>query len=137
MRNRAVKMASFGSNHDTAGLKSPLPMGGGQPLASLDASELKDRFYRWRGASGREYICSIFTKDELAVVTGFSGAVIIGVAKEGPARRAVSVISSVSFACPGDQDMFALDVGSGADEWHVHFSKDDSCLRDLAASLLH
>jgi hypothetical protein len=137
MRNRAGKMASFGSNHGTAGLKPPLPMGGGQPLASLGASELKDRFYRWRGASGREYICSVFTRDELAVVAGFSGAVIIGVAREGLGRRAVSVMSSTSFDCASDEEMISLDGSTGAEEWHVHFSKDDGCLRDLAASLLH
>ncbi|QGM48142.1 hypothetical protein H2LOC_017580 [Methylocystis heyeri] len=111
--------------------------GRGQPLASLDASELSHRFYRWRGASGKGYICSVFPKGELPLVAGFSSAVTIGVSRDAGTPRAVCVMPSGAFALAEDRAISALEADSGVEEWHVHFTADDACARDLAASLLH
>jgi hypothetical protein len=105
----------------------------GRSLASLHASDLDGRFYAWRGASGRSYVCSVFSREERAVVAGFSAAAIVGVAAEGAARRPLFVLSSREFRA-----LAAAGEGfCGATEWHVHFCKDDAELRDLAGSLLN
>ena len=39
----------------------------GQALAALRSSELRDRFYSWRGGSGRRYVCSVFPAADQAV----------------------------------------------------------------------
>jgi hypothetical protein len=111
--------------------------GRGQPLASLGASELSRRFYRWRGASGKEYICSVFSKGELHLVAGFSSAVTIGASRDAGAPRAICVMPSSAFALAEDQAISALEADSGVEEWHVHFTADEACARDLASSLLH
>jgi len=108
----------------------------GQALASLLTSDLRERFYSWRGLSGRRYICSVFSTADAAVVSEFTAAAVIGVAKVGAARRPVCVMSSREFH-------LWEDIGSrdGAEshrvsEWHVHFGVDAEGLRDLAGSLL-
>jgi hypothetical protein len=132
------KMATVASRRSTvASNSSPASEGRGQPLASLGASELSDHFCRWRGASGKEYICSVFKKDELYLVAAFSSAVIVGAFDDAGTRRAVCVMPSRAFHLNNDQAMLALAAGSGVDEWHVHFTSDEGCARDLAATLLH
>jgi len=108
----------------------------GQALASLSTSDLRERFYSWRGLSGRRYICSVFSAAETAVVSEFTAAAVIGVAKAGAARRPVCVMSSREFHVWGDIGSREGAESHGVSEWHVHFGVDDDGLRDLAGSLL-
>lgn len=107
------------------------PRGGaeaqGQGLAALCGSSLRDDFFSWRGASGRRYVCSVFPREEFAIVEQFEGVTLIGVAGRGAHRRALCVLSSRELRVRGH---------AGVDEWHVHFGDDERKRRDLAASLL-
>jgi hypothetical protein len=109
----------------------------GQALASLLASDLRERFYSWRGLSGRRYICSVFSAADAAVVSEFTAAAVIGVAKVGAARRPVCVMSSREFRVWGDIGPREGAESHGVSEWHVHFGVDEQGLRDLAGSLLN
>jgi hypothetical protein len=109
----------------------------GQALASLLTTDLRERFYSWRGLSGRRYICSVFSTAETAVVCEFTAAAVIGVAKAGAARRPVCVMSSREFPVWGDIGSREGAESHGVSEWHVHFGVDDFGLRDLAGSLLN
>lgn len=109
----------------------------GQSLASLPASDLGERFYAWRGASGARFVCSVFQGGEEAVVAGFSNALIVGVAREGAARRPVCVLSSREFEGVAGRAPWEASRALGVNEWHVHFGWDEGKLRDLAASLLN
>ncbi len=115
-------------------LSGPSPRG--QALASLLTSDLRERFYSWRGLTGRRYICSVFSAAEAAVVSEFTAAVVIGVAKVGAARRPVCVISSGEFHVWGDIGSREGAESHGVSEWHVHFGVDEEGVRDLAGSLL-
>jgi len=108
----------------------------GQALASLSTSDLRERFYSWRGLSGRRYICSVFSAAEAAVVSEFTAAAVIGVAKAGAAQRPVCVMSSREFHVWGDIGSREGAESHSVSEWHVHFGVDDEGLRDLAGSLL-
>jgi len=108
----------------------------GQALASLTASDLRERFYSWRGVSGRRYICSVFSVAETAAVSEFTSAAVIGVAADGVARRPVCVMSSREFRLLEDVGLQGDSPAHGVSEWHVHFGVDEDGLRDLAGSLL-
>jgi hypothetical protein len=109
----------------------------GQTLASLLSSELGDRFYCWRGASGARYVCSVFQSGEEAIVADFSQGLIIGVARDGAARRPICVLSSGDFESARGRELRAAARAHGVSEWHIHFGADDAKLNDLAASLPH
>jgi hypothetical protein len=109
----------------------------GQALASLLTSDLAERFYSWRGLSGRRYICSVFSAADAAVVSEFTAAAVIGVTRVGAARRPVCVMSSREFHVWGDIGSREGAESHGVSEWHVHFGVDDERLRDLAGSLLN
>ncbi len=112
------------------------PCDQGRALASLDGFDLGERFYSWRGAKGASYVCSVFGAAEDAVVAGFSGCAVIGVARHGSARRPVCLLSSQQFAQPRGRALRRVARELGVTEWHVHFAAQDTALRDLAASLL-
>lgn len=117
---------------------SPAAAPRGQRLASLDACDLRDRFYSWRGASGRRHVCSVFGIEEEAIVAEFSRALVIGVAREGTTRRPVCVLSSRDFEGAEGRMIRADARALGGNEWHVHFSaEDDDILRGLAVALLN
>lgn len=118
-------------NAATAGSSHTAPRG--QALASLNSSELRARFYSWRGISGQRYVCSIFQADEQAVVQTFSSAVVVGVANDRGVRRPVCVMSAREVSSVGAASLGRI----GVNEWHVHFNFDETRLRDIAASLLH
>jgi hypothetical protein len=104
----------------------------GGSLASLGATGLGERFYSWRGRSGRRYVFSVFDASERALVADFSEATIVGVVREGATRRPVYALASRDFhlrtlGCEAD----------AANEWHVLFERDEGVLRDLCASLLN
>lgn len=109
----------------------------GRRLASLAGSRLRDRFYSWRGVSGRRHVCSVFGAEEESVVAGFSSAVVIGVAREGLTRRPICVLSSRAFDTARGRAIRADAHALGANEWHVHFcGAREGLPRELAAALL-
>ncbi len=109
----------------------------GKPLNSLQASDLRDHFYRWRGASNRRYVFSIFPRSEEATVAEFSEAVIIGVVNDASARQPICILSSRDFETEEGRLLRAEARSLGVNEWHVHFDVDSMCLRDLASVLLN
>lgn len=129
-----VHGARVGAREASAG---DAPPARGQELASLNSCDLRDRFYSWRGASGQRYVCSIFRLNEESVVADFSQAVVIGVAREGAARRPICVLCSSDFETDTGRIIRADARALGANEWHVHFGARDDMLRGLAAALLN
>ncbi|MBM3577343.1 MAG: hypothetical protein FJX40_06695 [Alphaproteobacteria bacterium] len=135
----------------------------GEALQSLAATDsLRHRFFAWRGASGRRYVCSVFQSGEDSFIADVTNGVIIGVAREGAISRPVCVFlaqeRAVDHAAFGRNrpnadnvidsqsleralcDRRALRKTAqelGVAEWHVHFCADAATLRDLSASLLN
>lgn len=135
----------------------------GEALQSLAATDsLRSRFFSWRGASGRRYVCSVFQSGEESFIADVTNGVVIGVAREGAASRPVCVFLAQERI--GDHAAFGRDRPNADDvidspslerprcerralrkmaqelgvaEWHVHFCADAATLRDLSASLLN
>ena len=101
-----------------------------EALAALRSSELRDRFYSWRGGSGRRYVCSVFPAADQAVIAESWSAAVIGVVNDSGARRPVYVVSCDEFRALTQSDACA----QGVNEWHVHFGADAAELRDLSGS---
>ena len=82
-----------------------------------------DRFWYWRGHSGREYIHSVYP---CAACPPFPGAVYVAVRREGDRRVAIAAgrfsdfwdVSSDSTGGPRPSEL-------GADELHVHLLARD------------
>lgn len=110
----------------------PRPGARGRSLDSLSSTGLGDAFYSWRGASGRRYVFSVFGAQESELVAGFSAAAILGVVREGAARRAVCVLASRDFPSIVQACKIARPE---IQEWHVLFGADDASISDLAALL--
>lgn len=109
----------------------------GEALTSLAGSQgLRDRFYAWRGKSGRRYVCSIFRDGEEAFIADVTDGAIIGVARGDAMTRPVCVI--LARRSSGTKALRALGRELGVVEWHVHFSGEaDDVVNDLSGSLLH
>jgi len=109
----------------------------GEALPSLAGSQgLSDRFFAWRGKSGRRFVCSVFRCGEEAFVADVTSGAIIGVAREGAAARPVCVIAAHQSG--STQALRGLGRELGVVEWHVHFSGEaDDIVGDLSGSLLH
>ena len=84
----------------------------GEPLSATlpEDSGLDDRFWYWRGASGRRFIHSIYRPDLCPIVPG---AVFIIVSVRSGVRRAVSI---GRFAAEAKTPP----AGQGDEEIHVH-----------------
>jgi len=91
-----------------------------------DDSSFDDRFWYWRGASGRDYIHSIYSVGACPPLTG---ALCVAVKRRGSARVAVAV------------GTYPLSLRTGeADEVHVHLlarseTERREALADLRAAL--
>ena len=109
----------------------------GQALGSLVSSDLRERFYSWRGASGRRYVCSVFPSAEESTLADFSQGVVIGVAGEGASRRPICVLFAREFESERGRLVRQEARALGASEWHVHFCADDADFHDLAGALLN
>ena len=109
----------------------------GQALQSLaETDSLRSRFFSWRGASGRRYVCSVFQSGEDSFIADVTNGVVIGVAREGATTRPVCVFLAQERARrPPRLREIARELGVA--EWHVHFCADAATLRDLSASLLN
>ena len=91
----------------------------GHPIsktASADLPELSERFWFWRGASGQNYIHSVYVPDDCPPLPG---AVYVGVKRSGAMRIAVAV---GRFGPLWDHAKPAALAESfnGCDEVHVH-----------------
>lgn len=109
----------------------------GEALRSLAGSQgLRDRFYAWRGKSGRRYVCSVFQQGEEGFIADVTDGAIVGVARAEAMARPVCVVAARQSS--GTQALRALGRELGVVEWHVHFSGDaENVVSDLSASLLH
>jgi len=108
----------------------------GEALSSLaDSHGLRDRFYAWRGKSGRRYVCSVFRSGEEGFVADVTNGAIIGVAREGDAARPVCVLTAGHSRTTQDLRAFGRELGVA--EWHVHFCGEADVVGDLSGSLLH
>ncbi len=64
----------------------------GEALRSLaETDSLRGRFFAWRGASGRRYVCSVFQSGEESFIADVTNGAVIGVAREGVTTRPVCV----------------------------------------------
>jgi hypothetical protein len=106
----------------------------GTPLSSevLRDAGAKDRFFYWRGASGRRYIHSVYPADSHPPLPG---AVYVLVRRTGTLRTAIAVgrLSVWSGAAP-------VDAAAGPCELHVHLMTEneagaEAVRADLAMAL--
>jgi len=126
--SRSVSRSAFGQT-----LEDSAPRG--QALQSLaETDSLRSRFFSWRGASGRRYVCSVFQSGEDSFVADVTNGVVIGVAREGATTRPVCVFLAQERA---GRRLREIARELGVAEWHVHFCADAASLRDLSASLLN
>ena len=91
----------------------------GSPIsqtASADLPELSERFWFWRGVSGRNYIHSVYAPDACPPLPG---AVYVGVKRMGAMRVAVAVGRFGPFWDHARPAAMA-DSFTGCDEVHVH-----------------
>ena len=128
------RYSSFSVSRRTFGDVAPR----GQALQSLAETDLlRNRFFSWRGASGRRYVCSVFQSGEDSFIADVTNGVVIGVAREDATNRPVCVFLAQERA-PGDRRALRKAAQElGVAEWHVHFCADAATLRDLSASLLN
>jgi hypothetical protein len=115
----------------------PLAAATNSPLASLTRTGLEKLFHSWLGASGRRYICSVYS-------VGEPPAFDCGRAVIAAVRRDASGAALLFTFQPGpneERDDFRLWTqrarASGASEWHVHLLAETPeerafVLRDLA-----
>jgi len=107
----------------------------GQELNSLvESDSLRNRFFSWRGLSGRRYVCSVFQSGEDGFVADVEQGVIVGVAREGATTRPVCVFAAQQGGARRSLRELAHELRIA--EWHVHFCSDAEAMRDLAGSLL-
>jgi hypothetical protein len=110
----------------------------GTPLTHLQKADadMTDRFWYWRGASGRTYIHSVY---DLDLCPPLPGAVFVAVRRCGPLRVALAagLLPSLWSLAP----LPAL-RDSGVTELHVHLLAENcaeagAVARDLMAALSH
>lgn len=106
----------------------------GEALQSLLAADgLRDRFFAWRGASGRRYVCSVFQSGETGFVADVTDGLIIGVARDGAMARPLCLLRARIDAAALHRQAREL----GVTEWHVLFGESDAPAGDLAGALLN
>lgn len=90
----------------------------GFPLSAKLPEDLSfgERFWYWRGASGRNYIHSVY---DARACPPLPGAVYVAVRREGATRRALATGRFPNF-WDGSVDGVSDLVGAQADEIHVH-----------------
>lgn len=130
-------MYRFASLHPSPRFSVKPSAARGQELNSLMQSDtLRGRFFSWRGASGRRYVCSVFQAGEANFVADVTNGVVIGVAREGAAARPVCVFLAQQDG-GGQRALRDLARELRVAEWHVHFCAGAETLRDLSGSLLN
>jgi len=117
--------------------RPPLVMAANRPLASLLRTGLEKLFHSWLGASGRRYICSVYSLGEPPAFD-CRRALVTAV------RRDACGVTMLFLFEPGP-DEAADDLRfwtqkarvAGANEWHVHLLAETAedralALRDLS-----
>ena len=111
----------------------------GFPISAKLPEELgfSERFWYWRGASGRNYIHSIYAADACPPLPG---AVYVAVRRHGRERRAIAAGRFPNFWEGPINDFADIIDGLEADEIHVHLlaSNDraaDAVSEDLGQAL--
>jgi hypothetical protein len=112
----------------------------GSPIsktASADLPELSERFWFWRGASGQNYIHSVYAPDSCPPLPG---AVYVGVKRSGSMRIAVAVGRFGPF-WDHSSPMALTKSFSDCDEVHVHLlarspESAEAVRADLVAAML-
>jgi hypothetical protein len=104
-------------------------------LPAPQDSEMKDRFWYWRGASGLKYIHSVY---DVGSCPPLPGAIYVAVKRSGHLRIAVAVGRFAPFWDKTLDDSQLTDLG--ADEIHVHLlarspDQADAVENDLASAL--
>ena len=111
----------------------------GSPISTTASAELPDlleRFWYWRGASGQNYIHSVYAPENCPPLPG---AVYVGVRRTGGMRIAITVGRFGPFWGKSIGEENAFDF-NGCDEVHVHLlsrSPDaaESVRRDLLKAM--
>ena len=111
----------------------------GSPIsktAATDSPDLLERFWFWRGASGQNYIHSVYTPETCPPLPG---AIYVGVKRTGSMRTAVAVGRFAAFWDKALPHGMSQDF-RGCDEVHVHLlargpDAAESVRRDLASAL--
>ncbi len=108
-----------------------------RPLACLDRTGLESLFEAWLGASGRRYVCSVYSVD--APPSFDCGrAIVAAVRKNAEGASIAFVFQPGETAEEGEMRAWAQKAKTcGANEWHVHLlagsrAERDAAVRDLA-----
>lgn len=108
-----------------------------RPLACLDRTGLEGLFQSWLGASGRRYVCSVYSIDAPPSFD-CARAIVAAVRMNADGASIAFVFHPGEAAENGDLRLWAQKARAcGASEWHVHLlaaSKEerDCAVRDLA-----
>ena len=99
-------------------------------------ADFADRFWYWRGASGRQYIHSVYAPKACPPLPS---GVFIAVQRLGDVRRALAVGLFRDIFDPDNMQLSAS-ASVGADELHVHLlarkpAEAEAVARDLAAAM--
>lgn len=109
----------------------------GYPLSAKLPEDLNfgERFWYWRGASGRNYIHSIY---DAAACPPLPGAVYVAVRREGAKRRAIASGRFPSFWDGSADGISGFMAGVQADEIHVHLlARNDRDANTVSEDLSH
>ncbi|HUO55249.1 MAG TPA: hypothetical protein VMU18_10940 [Rhodoblastus sp.] len=115
----------------------PLAAADNRPLAALTRTGLEKLFHSWRGASGRRYICSVYSVGAPPVFDA-SRAVVAAVRRAGPDAGIAFVFALGAESSPEAFKTWSEQARAcGAVEWHVHLLAETPeeralILRDLA-----
>jgi hypothetical protein len=92
-----------------------------RPLASLARTGLDKMFHSWIGASGRRYVCSVYSINEPPAFD-YRRAIVAAVRRTQPGATIAFIFE------PRDLDDFELSTrrarAAGAEQWHVHLLAD-------------
>jgi hypothetical protein len=108
------------------------------PLACLARTGMENLFQSWLGASGRRYICSVYSVDEPPSFD-CARAIVAAVRKNAGEASIAFVFRPDTQSDGGDWRLWARKAGAcGATEWHVHLlagsqEERNFTLQDLAA----
>ena len=94
---------------------------------------LQDRFYSWAGLSRKKCVCTVFKIGDESALDDFNSAAIIGVSNSGGHRRPICVLRPSDFGTFERRHVIKAALTLGADEWHLHFTRDAAKLADLIA----
>jgi hypothetical protein len=102
------------------------------PLACLDRTGMENWLRSWRGASGRRYICSVYTIGD-SPAFDFERAIVAAVRKGDDGGSILFVFQPGQLAeGEGMRQWTETARRQGADEWHVHLLAETPEQRELA-----